>query len=222
MASFELDHILIFTDIGAPAGDRLVDFGLTEGTPNIHPGQGTTNRRFFFHNVMLELIWVHNPEEAQHAVTRPTQLWERWRGRHGATLPFGLCLRPRETASEGLPFAATAYTPAYLPSPWIIHIADNASVLTEPMLFYVAFGNRPDRAETPDPLAHAAGLREITSVHIQSPYAMPPSAALHAVAEMGIVTVGAGNPARIEIGFDGQGQGQSVDFSPDLPLLLHW
>ncbi len=53
MTPFELDHILIFTDIGAPAADRLIELGLTEGAPNMHPGQGTANRRFFFHNAML-------------------------------------------------------------------------------------------------------------------------------------------------------------------------
>jgi Rho-binding antiterminator len=57
---FELDHLFICTTIGAPEADRLVAFGLTEGTPNVHPGQGTANRRFFFHNFMLELLWVHN------------------------------------------------------------------------------------------------------------------------------------------------------------------
>ncbi|AFY78420.1 MAG: hypothetical protein IGR93_19055 [Hydrococcus sp. C42_A2020_068] len=56
--TFELDHLFICTAIGAPEADRLLSFGLTEGTPNIHPGQGTANRRFFFHNVMLELLWV--------------------------------------------------------------------------------------------------------------------------------------------------------------------
>ncbi len=75
MAKFELDHLFIFTDIDAPAADRLVSFGLTEGTSNVHPEQGTACRRFFFHNCMLELLWVHDPEEAQSVRTRPTHLW---------------------------------------------------------------------------------------------------------------------------------------------------
>ncbi|OKH26663.1 hypothetical protein NIES593_00980 [Hydrococcus rivularis NIES-593] len=34
--TFELDHLSIYTAIGAPEAARLLSFGLTEGTPNIH------------------------------------------------------------------------------------------------------------------------------------------------------------------------------------------
>jgi hypothetical protein len=51
----EFDHMFICTQLGAPEADRLVAFGLSEGTPNSHPGQGTACRRFFFRNAMLEL-----------------------------------------------------------------------------------------------------------------------------------------------------------------------
>jgi hypothetical protein len=57
---------------------------------------------------------------------------------------------------------------------------------------------------------------------MQRPHSMPPSAVLRAVVEMGIVTVRAGTPALMEIGFDGEVQGQSMDFRPRLPLVLHW
>jgi hypothetical protein len=70
--ALELDHLFIWTDIGAYEAERLVSFGLVEGTPNMHPGQGTTNRRFFFHNAMLELLWVHDPAEARSELIRPT------------------------------------------------------------------------------------------------------------------------------------------------------
>ena len=45
---YEVDHVFVWVDVGAPAADQLVSFGLTEGDPNVHPGQGTANRRFFF------------------------------------------------------------------------------------------------------------------------------------------------------------------------------
>lgn len=77
----ELDHLFLLTDIGAPAADLLVAFGCVEGSSNTHPGQGTANRRFFFHNVMVELLWVDNPAEAQSEPIRRTRLWERWSDR---------------------------------------------------------------------------------------------------------------------------------------------
>ena len=108
---FELDHVLICTQAGAPEADRLVDFGLTEGPANVHTNQGTANRRFFFHNAMIECFWVHTPQEAQNAMTRPTHLWPRWQGRGHETSPFGICLRPASPQSESLPLPTWAYRP---------------------------------------------------------------------------------------------------------------
>ena len=91
--AFELDHSFILTSKGAPEADLLIDFGLSEGEANVHPGQGTANRRFFFSNAMLELLWVHDPNEAKSRLTNPTKLWERWEGGEDSTSPFGICLR---------------------------------------------------------------------------------------------------------------------------------
>src|SRR5438552_2189888 len=79
---------------GAPAADRLVALGLSEGSGNVHQGQGTANRRFFFRNAMVELIWVSDEREAQSDLVAPLRLWERARYRQTGAAPFGLCLRP--------------------------------------------------------------------------------------------------------------------------------
>lgn len=62
--TLEFDHMFVCTEVGAPEADRLVAFGLTEGTPNAHPGQGTANRRFL-RNVYLELLRVRDEREAR-------------------------------------------------------------------------------------------------------------------------------------------------------------
>ena len=49
--SLELDHVFVNTAPGAPEADQLLSFGLVEGSSNVHPGQGTANRRFFCHAV---------------------------------------------------------------------------------------------------------------------------------------------------------------------------
>lgn len=54
----ELDHLFVCTNPGAPEAEKLVRFGLHEGPPNQHPGQGTANCRFVFANAMIELLWV--------------------------------------------------------------------------------------------------------------------------------------------------------------------
>lgn len=63
--AFELDHFFVWSDVNAPEADYLINAGLSEGPANVHPGQGTANRRFFFANGMLELLWVHDEAEAR-------------------------------------------------------------------------------------------------------------------------------------------------------------
>ena len=114
--AFELDHGFIFTPINAPEAEQLKAFGLSEGSPNTHPGQGTANRRFFFENFMVELLWVSDPVAVQSEVIQPMHLWERWWGREGAACPFGICLRPshsphRRFALPHLGLSAALSTP---------------------------------------------------------------------------------------------------------------
>jgi hypothetical protein len=54
----ELHHLFVCAAPGAPEAEELVRFGLREGPPNQHPGQGTANRRFAFSNAMIEVLWV--------------------------------------------------------------------------------------------------------------------------------------------------------------------
>jgi len=137
--SFHLDHIFICTAVGAPEGDGLIRFGLTEGAPNTHPGQGTACRRFFFRNAYLELLWVNEPTEAQSEAIRPTYLWERWVSRDSGVCPFGFGFRPATQHASEAPFPTWEYRPPYLPDSLNLRVATNVAVLTEPMLFYLAF-----------------------------------------------------------------------------------
>ncbi len=120
----ELDHLFVCTAPGAPAAEKLVQFGLHEGPPNQHPGQGTTCRRFAFANAMIELFWVSDASEAQNQSTRRTLLWERWSGREAQASPFGICLRPVDPQDTGPPFPAWEYRPAYLSDPLFMYIGE--------------------------------------------------------------------------------------------------
>ena len=222
MNAFELDHLFVCCEAGAPEAEYLRNFGLTEGPANVHPGQGTANRRFFFHNAMLELLWVDDPVAAQHTRTGPTHLWERWQGRRGAASPFGVCLRPQDAAPAALPFPAWTYEPVYLPAPRVIHMGANSAVIAEPLLFYLAFGQRPDTGGARYPMTHAPGFQEITAVRLQGPQQAAWSPALQATVQSGVMTWSAGLQHHMEIGFDGETRGKVVDFRPALPLSLHW
>jgi hypothetical protein len=221
----ELDHVFICTAVGAPEADRLIDFGLSEGSPNHHPGQGTACRRFFFKNAYLELLWVVDPGEAQSALVRRTGLWERWARRGRDASPFGVGLRPISSEEAVAPFQAWAYRPPYLPEPLAIHMADNSEVLTEPLLFYLPFGRppNPDDPARRQPREHAAGVRTITRLLILAGQGDGTAPQLRAVEEQCEgVGFAHGSEALMEVGFDGERSGGTADFRPALPLILRW
>ena len=221
--AFEFDHLFICTDIGASEADRLAAFGLVEGSPSTHPGQGTANRRFFFHNAMLELLWVDDPAAASSEQVRRTQLWERWTNRQTGACPFGICLRSDPGSGNPIAFSSWDYHPPYLPD-ISIAIGTNSEHLTEPMLFQIPFGKRPDRysPEKAQPLNHRLGLREITRVELIIPDVSNPSPELQAVLETNQIQLRAGTEYCVELGFDQEVQQQRVDFRPGLPLILSW
>ncbi|MRV74376.1 glyoxalase-like domain protein [Duganella sp. FT92W] len=206
-----IDHIFIAVQPGAPQAAVLADFGLAEGSGNRHPGQGTANRRFFFDNAFIELLWLENAAEAQNDATRPTMLFERLTG--GGS-PFGICFRPSPGDDSPLPFAAWRYQPAYFPPGVACDIA--LAPLSEPMLFHIAPGGRPDALppERAQPLAHRAPLREITGVTVVQPRCLPPVAVP--------VVFAAGDAHLLEIEFDGGVRGRSHDFRPALPLIFKY
>jgi hypothetical protein len=221
--TFELDHLFILTEIGSPAADRLIEFGFIEGSSNIHPGQGTSNRRFFFHNGMLELLWVHDLVEAQSERIQPTRLYDRWEQRD-RVCPIGLILRSNHPNDGVVAFSSWPYKPPYLPEPMSFAIATNSDVLAEPILFQSPFGQRPDQfpIAKAQPLDHPIGCREITRVTIVTPVTTPPSPEFQTLLDAQIVHLQHGDAYCVELGFDGELQGQQADFRPELPLIMRW
>jgi hypothetical protein len=161
--TLRLDHIFVCTDVGAPEARELLDAGFVEGTRNVHPGQGTSNRRFFFEHGFLELLWVHDESEATSALTTPTRLWERWanRGRHSN--PFGICFSSTSTET-GAPFPSWAYEPAYLPPGKRIHFAQGGA-LCEPELFVLGWP-QPLAAAPTQPTSAGVPLKAMVAVSI--------------------------------------------------------
>jgi hypothetical protein len=220
---YEVDHVFVCVEVNAPEADLLVSFGITEGEPNVHPGQGTANRRFFFHNTYLELLWVSDPIEAQSEVVGPTQLWSRWSQRRSGASPFGVALRPVRPGSADVPFPCWEYRPAYLPSPAAIHIAQDVP-LSEPFWCFLEFGRRPDAlAERAMRLeSHAIGFQEVTHLRISGPLGDNPSAAAVAVSRTGAVALGPEPEHLMEMTFDGASEGRCMDFRPAIPLVFRW
>lgn len=211
----ELDHLFVCTAPGAPEAEKLVQFGLHEGPPNQHPGQGTACRRFSFVNAMIELLWVSDASEAQSQRTKLTLLWERWTGRQGNASPFGICVRPVHPQDPGSPFPAWEYRPAYLPDPLSMQIGEAG--IEEPMWVHLSFMRRAQRERWFTD--HPSGVREITRLTLTTPTPLRSNAS-HKIIESGVLSTRTGGTSLLEIELDGHRRKEHVDFRPHLPLIF--
>ena len=211
----ELDHFFVCTAAGGPEAQRLLQFGLNEAPPNVHPGQGTANRRFAFSNAMIELLWVDNPAEAQSQATARTLLWERWSRRSEGSCPFGICVRPVDIPPTAPPFPGWEYRPVYLPPPLSMHIGEAG--VEEPMWVYLNFITRTQRQKWFH--EHSSDIQEITRVVLHTPVPVSSSAARRLV-EAGVVHTEPSAGYALEIEFDHNRKGQRIDLGPDLPVVL--
>jgi hypothetical protein len=225
----ELDHIFIFTDNAGQAAYELQQLGLTEGSSNVHIGQGTSCRRFYFNNAYLELVWVSNEEEIKNGAVAETKLWERSQYKQTGYCPFGFCFRriKENKESAGLIFDdGWQYRPPYLPQNVYAHIASNKEFPAEPMLFEMPFfGLAPKdySEEKKQPLHHTIGFQQITKVTVTLPAPVEKlSPSLQQVIRHSIIQVVPGNTFSIEVEFDEGSAGKLQDFMPLLPLTIRW
>jgi len=211
----ELDHLFVLTAPGAPEAEKFIQFGLLEGPPNQHPGQGTANRRFPLANAMIELLWVNDPTEVQNPSTRRTLLWERWSDRETNACPFGICLRPVDGHDTGTPFPGWEYRPSYLPGSLSMHIGESG--IEEPMWVYLNFQRREYYkkrfAENPVGIRDITGLTLTTCVPLRSRVSQT-------IIESGIIASRTGASPLLEIEFDGGARNKRMDFRPRLPILF--
>lgn len=214
--TYALDHVFVCCSVGGEEAARLARLGLTEGSANTHPGQGTACRRFFFENAYIELFWVTDPQEAQGELARPTRLWERWSRRQADACPFAVILRPSGGVERDPPFTTWAYRPPYLPPPLAIDVAEDTT-LAEPALFYIRFARPPS-----PPIAHGPGLRRISGVDIGLPGHGPRSVAVRQLEQTGLVSFSASDRYLMTLTFDDGSAGASADLRPDLPVVLRW
>jgi len=217
----EFDHLFICVDKPAAGADQLKEFGLTEGTSNQHPGQGTANRRFFFQNSFIELLFITDQVELNSELTKPTKLHERFPSGFYTASPFGVCFRPSNGNTE-VPFQSWNYKPQFLPPGLHIPVAKSPAI--EPMWFFLSFGSRPDMAspEKRQPTEHSCGFNNITSVNIIAPLSDGISTAGIEASNVAGVEFSKGPEHLLQIGFDSVSKGNQKDFRPILPVVFQW
>jgi len=212
--TFELDHFFILTEPGAPHADLLSAIGLTEGARNDHPGQGTANRRFFFSNTALELLYVRDASEA--ASGRGSGLRFVEREADAKASPFGLIVRA-STESTDVPFPGWRYCPEYFRADQCFHVGENSDLLEEPLCICMPLNMPLPEAQ----LRPANPQMSVTELRVSIP-AVRPSLPLEAIADCERISLRLNEPHRMEIVFNEEEDGKLKDMRPALPLVIRW
>ena len=209
-----VDHIFIVTNPGAPADDLMSGVGFVEGTRSTHPGQGTANRRFFFANSMLELLYVHDPKEAANGSGSRLRFTERTVPTQAS--PFGLIVRA-SAGSTDPPFPGWRYYPEYFPADQCFHVGENSDLLEEPLCICMPLGlpRHSSQSQTGNP------RKTITEVRISVPVVRA-SLTLEAIAKCEPISLRLNEPHLLELVFNEEKEGQSKDMTPELPLIVRW
>jgi hypothetical protein len=196
--------------------------GFAEGSPNIHAGQGTACRRFFFANGMVELLYVVDLDITRTGIAKRTCLAERWTGQDSGASPFGLCFRPVSGANVAPPFPTWTYGPRYLPGEVPAYeISQRCNQLAEPFIFYMPTFSSPDRypPERSQPLEHPCGARKITSILLESPSGPAPE--LETSSRLRAFNMTQAQRHHMLVELDNGRQNRALTLT-SLPLSLRW
>ena len=212
--NLELDHVFILVEPEAKVADLLLAQGIREGRGNKHPGQGTSNRRFYFANGMLEFLWVHDAEEAFNGPGRDLYLSER--AKDPLASPFGVILRRKDNSSLEMPFRGWKYQPDYFAPPKAFYVGANSSNLIEPLCIYVPF-NEPESSTVQ---SEDNTSKSISHVSIYTP-SQDTEAVMSAVNQADRLSIEQGSEHLMEITLDSNESSFTQDFRPDIPLIIH-
>jgi hypothetical protein len=211
----ELHHFFILVQSGGTVANLLSSAGMNEGSGNTHKGQGTSNRRFNFQNGTLELLWVHDTEEAINGSGKNLLLAQRAKEKH--TSPFGIILTRKDTTHLDMPFNGWTYQPDYFEPPHAFHIGNNSSNLLEPLCIYMPF-IEPLNLTT---YQTDTSFSFISNVHIYTT-STALSDTLQITSTADRLTTSQAEEHLMVIDFDNNRCGLSKDLRPEIPLIVNW
>ncbi len=206
----EIDHLFIFSSNNGKEAEKLVEFGLTEGSSRIHLGQGTTNRKFYFENFFVEILWVINESEMQSELTAKTKLWERSQFESNGNSRFGLCL-VNSKSTDQLFEESEIYEPNYFPKGMSIDIITNEQNPNFPWTFRLPYRGR--KKENNEPMEHRNGIKNLTKAEfeIQTDYLKTEFSGFFE--NIDNIKFTKSNSSSLTLEFDNNTQGKTKEFS---------
>jgi hypothetical protein len=227
--NLELDHFFILVKPKAEEADLLVELGLEESYSRVHPGQGTTNRCFKFSNSMMELLWLHDEQEAEQGPAANMHFAKR--AQQIDASPFGLVFNRKKNIDAGvettskneakqsleshMPFNGWTYQPDYFPAPKGFHVAQNSENIREPLCIYMPFV---------EPMERSIEVGKFKSIsHVQVAILQQPlSNELIQLSDTQGLSIVKGPEHLMEVTFDQGACGLTRDLRSTLSLIVHW
>lgn len=209
-----IHHFFILVKPDGNEAELLRQAGMIESPGRVHKGQGTQNRLFHFANATLELLWVHDREEACHGPARDLKLYER--SENPAASPFGLIFCRQTEAGDSMPFPGWHYQPDYFDPPTGFHVADTSVDTKEPLCIYMPFIAPGDTG--PGRVEGAYQLLSNITVTVAGATLSPILQQLNETDRLSILP---GQAPLLTLTFDAGAQGHRIDFRPTLPLVIH-
>jgi len=236
-----VDHFNIWVKNPKKAKELLTNIGFTavpDSLSQIHKGQGTTGRYFYFLNGYLELIFVYNQNEfdKNNSIHKDLDFVERANFDKNGASPFGIALKVKEYNIEKIPFKKVSYHQDWMEENANIYAAKNSKKnLKEPSVFVVypeiewqRFETLADLKNIPDEYAiwrefykHKNGAKKITDIIITSNDLDVKTETIKAVNGIKNIIVKKGKEHLMELYFDHNIQGKSYDLRPELPLVIN-
>lgn len=237
----QLDHFNIWVKNPKKAKKQLTEIGFTsvpDSLSQIHNGQGTAGRYFYFLNGYLELIFVHDQNELEenNAKNKGLDFTERASFEKNGASPYSLALKVKDYNVTKIPFEKVRYHQDWMEGDFSIYPAKNSKThLKEPSVFVVypeieseIFETLSDLKNIPNEYAflrefykHPNGAKKITDIIITSIDLDLKTETMKAVNGIEEVTVKNGTEHLMELYFDNNVQGKSFDLRPELPLIIY-
>ena len=210
--TLRLHHCFILAKPGAAEADRIAAIGLIEGPANRHPGQGTANRRFFFADHTLELLFLQDEAEARNGPARRLRLAQRQANEQAS--PFGLVFESMNDGSSPA-ISGWPYRASYLAPEQHFLVGHNSEQLAEPLCICMPVGLRSPALKP----AEVNSEFELGEIRISLP-TISGSATLTQLASCDRLSLQFGQPHLLEIRLHHRRQSWEYDLRPGLPLIL--
>ncbi len=240
-ADIEIDHLNIWVTNPKKAKEKLVDIGFTsvpDSLSEIHHGQGTAGRYFYFLNGYLELIFVYDYAEfgKNNEINKNLDFPERAKFNQNGAAPFSIALKLNDYSVEKIPFKTVKYHQNWMESNANIYAAKNSKKnINEPSIFVIypeiksgTFESLSELENFPTDndywkafFKHPNGAKKITNIIITSTDLDLKTETIEAVNNIENIEIKNGSKHSMELYFDNNIQKKSFDLRPELPLIIY-